>query len=189
MHIKEYIKVFDQCISVENISSILKFASKKCEFHDGLVIGSEKTRKDIRDTQIYNFTLDKKELTGIHWFNYLNSIFLDVIKQYHFELGTIERLSYKITDISLLKYQEKGHYTWHTDNDSKEFPRTLSMILQLNNDYEGGNLCFRNQDGTEEWCIDTVPGRVIIWPSNFLYPHTVKPVTKGTRYSIVSWAS
>ena len=64
MHIKEYIKVFDQCISVENISSILKFASKKCEFHDGLVIGSEKTRKDIRDTQIYDFTLDKKELNA-----------------------------------------------------------------------------------------------------------------------------
>ena len=30
--------------------------------------------------------------------------------------------------------------------------------------------------------------RMIIWPSTFLYPHTVKPVTKGTRYSVVAWA-
>ena len=188
MHIKEYIKIFDQCISVNNISSIIKFASKKCNFHDGLIIGSEKARKDIRDTQIYTFELNSNHLTAVHWYNYLNNIFLEVIKQYHFELKTMEMFRYRILEISLLKYQEKGHYTWHTDNDSKKFPRTLSMILQLNNDYEGGNLCFRNQDGTEEWSVDTVPGRIIIWPSNFLYPHTVKPVTKGTRYSIVSWA-
>ncbi len=30
-------------------------------------------------------------------------------------------------------------------------------------------------------------GDMIIFPSNFLYPHQVMPVTKGERYSIVSW--
>jgi len=31
-------------------------------------------------------------------------------------------------------------------------------------------------------------GDVVIFPSNFLYPHKVNPVTKGVRYSCVSWA-
>ena len=29
--------------------------------------------------------------------------------------------------------------------------------------------------------------QLIIFPSIFLYPHLVKPVKKGTRYSFVSW--
>ena len=35
--------------------------------------------------------------------------------------------------------------------------------------------------------IDIPPGAVLIFPSNFMYPHKVEPVTKGTRYSYVSW--
>ena len=30
-------------------------------------------------------------------------------------------------------------------------------------------------------------GDVIIFPSNFMYPHKVEPVTKGTRYYYISW--
>ena len=64
----------------------------------------------------------------------------------------------------------------------------MSCILLLNNDYEGGNLCFRNPDGSGEWEVEVKPNRMIIWPSNFLYPHTVKPVTRGKSYSVVAWA-
>jgi predicted 2-oxoglutarate/Fe(II)-dependent dioxygenase YbiX len=62
------------------------------------------------------------------------------------------------------------------------------LYIILNNDYEGGNLCFRNPDGSGEWEVEVKPNRMIIWPSTFLYPHTVKPVTKGKRYSVVAWA-
>ena len=39
-----------------------------------------------------------------------------------------------------------------------------------------------------ELIIEKKSNRMIVWPSNFLYPHAVKPVTEGIRYSIVSWA-
>ena len=35
--------------------------------------------------------------------------------------------------------------------------------------------------------IDLSKGDIIIFPSNFMYPHKVEPVTKGTRYSYISW--
>ena len=34
---------------------------------------------------------------------------------------------------------------------------------------------------------DLTKGDIIVFPSNFMYPHKVEPVTKGTRYSYISW--
>jgi predicted 2-oxoglutarate/Fe(II)-dependent dioxygenase YbiX len=58
----------------------------------------------------------------------------------------------------------------------------------LNNDYEGGKIVFANPDLSGQFEIDVVPNRLIVWPSNFLFPHRVNPVTKGVRYSVVAWA-
>jgi predicted 2-oxoglutarate/Fe(II)-dependent dioxygenase YbiX len=35
--------------------------------------------------------------------------------------------------------------------------------------------------------IELKAGSIMIFPSNFLYPHKVVEVTKGVRYSYVSW--
>lgn len=43
-------------------------------------------------------------------------------------------------------------------------------------------------DGTGEYKIEVKPNRMIVWPSNFMFPHRVAPVTKGVRFSVVSWA-
>ena len=67
------------------------------------------------------------------------------------------------------------------DGERKGIP-TLSIIGILNDDYEGGELIM-----FEDKKIDTKNGDLIIFPSNFLYPHYVAPVTKGVRYSYVSW--
>ena len=58
----------------------------------------------------------------------------------------------------------------------------LSIIGILNDDYEGGELIM-----FEDKKIDTKKGDLLIFPSNFLYPHRIAPVTKGARYSYVSW--
>ena len=67
------------------------------------------------------------------------------------------------------------------DGKRKGIP-ILSIIGILNDDYEGGELIM-----FEDKKIDTKKGDLLIFPSNFLYPHKVTPVTKGVRYSYVSW--
>ena len=58
----------------------------------------------------------------------------------------------------------------------------LSIVGVLNDDYEGGEfIMFDNHE------IKFKAGDLIIFPSIFLYPHLVKPVKKGIRYSFVSW--
>lgn len=67
------------------------------------------------------------------------------------------------------------------DGSRKGIP-TLSVLGALNDDYEGGELVF--------WEKEVVPlkaGEIMVFPSNFLYPHEVKEVISGTRYSFVSW--
>ena len=83
-----------------------------------------------------------------------------------------------------LRYEKGGHYKFHVD-DGPGMDRKFSSILILNNDYEGGELCF-NKDGREQ-IVKNTPGSLVIWPSSFMFPHMVKPLKKGVRYSIVSW--
>ena len=65
----------------------------------------------------------------------------------------------------------------------------MSSILFLNNDYEGGELSFKNTFNDDEISIKPTPGTLLVWPSNILFPHAVKPVKKGIRYTIVAWAA
>tara|TARA_R100001594_G_scaffold37101_1_gene67077 strand:- start:3061 stop:3636 length:576 start_codon:yes stop_codon:yes gene_type:complete len=58
----------------------------------------------------------------------------------------------------------------------------LSIVGVLNENFEGGEwVMFENKK------IELKTGDILMFPSNFLYPHGVLPITKGTRYSFVSW--
>ena len=67
----------------------------------------------------------------------------------------------------------------------------LSMTMQLSDpsEYEGGDFCFQwlTTKGVHEEKVDAAKklGTVIVFPS-YIW-HTVKPITKGTRKSLVCW--
>ena len=104
------------------------------------------------------------------------------------------------------KYKLHQYYDWHTDPwdqpYDKEGPdkgkvRKLSMTCQLTDgsEYSGGELefDFRNYDPhmrDESKHIRSVPeilpkGSIVVFPSHLW--NRVKPVTRGTRYSLVVW--
>jgi predicted 2-oxoglutarate/Fe(II)-dependent dioxygenase YbiX len=58
----------------------------------------------------------------------------------------------------------------------------LSIVGLLNDDFEGGEFVMFGHRK-----VELKAGDVLIFPSNFAWPHEVKTVTKGTRYSFVSW--
>lgn len=68
------------------------------------------------------------------------------------------------------------------DGNMKGIP-TMTFLAMLNSDYEGGE--FIMFDDKE---YEMKEGSIMIFPSCFLFPHMVKPVTRGVRYSCVSWA-
>ncbi len=67
------------------------------------------------------------------------------------------------------------------DGERKGIP-TLTILGALNDEYEGGEFVMWGDE-----VIDFPAGAVMVFPSNFLYPHQVKSVISGVRYSCVSW--
>jgi len=191
MELKDFIYIRDEVMPLSALSSLLKWIDKKSEsFEEARIITENQNNiidPNIRKVENLQFNLNSKSKTELHWHNFLAHCFRNLCMEYQKEFSLDACLT-KFSEITILKYQNHGHYTFHSDHHATA-PRTLSLIYLLNNDYEEGNLVFGNPNCTEEILrIEKIPNRVIIWPSNFLYPHKVVPVTKGTRYSIVAWA-
>ena len=101
--------------------------------------------------------------------------------------------------IQFTKYKKGQFYDWHCDSSEKDGHkiRKISMTCQLTDpsEYEGGELefDFRNYSPVKRDELRHVvkekkalsKGSVILFPS-FIW-HRVKPVKKGTRYSLVMW--
>ncbi len=68
-----------------------------------------------------------------------------------------------------------------TDKKLTEYERKVSVILYLNEGFEGG--------GTEfiHTALKPKPGYAIIFPSNWCYPHAGQKVVSGKKRIAVTW--
>ena len=80
------------------------------------------------------------------------------------------------------KGSNRGEYKMHTDHFDLH-PRVLSCSMLLNDNYDGGDFVFFD----EQYLVKKKKGSVIMFPSNFCFPHAVTPVTNGDRHSIITW--
>jgi predicted 2-oxoglutarate/Fe(II)-dependent dioxygenase YbiX len=90
----------------------------------------------------------------------------------------------KDSGYELLRYDVGMGYKQHIDNFI-DAPRAVSCSIAVNDDYEGGEFTFFDQTISYK----QEKGSVLLFPSSFQYPHQVNPVTKGVRYSIITWFS
>ena len=87
---------------------------------------------------------------------------------------------------NLLKY-EGGHskYDFHADASWTMY-RVLSALIYLNpQEYEGGETYFKHFDLS----VHPEKPAVVLFPSNYAYLHSAKPVIKGKKYIFVTWAN
>ena len=84
-----------------------------------------------------------------------------------------------------LIYDIHGKYETHVDtfHARSNETRKLTVLAFLNDDFEGGK--FYIQNSHERMYPQQTPGTVLVFPS--FMPHGVEPVTKGVRYSVVTW--
>lgn len=94
----------------------------------------------------------------------------------------------------ILRYREGGQYSVHADADiwmtetkswKRVLDRDLSLLLYINDEFEGGGLIFPNTGFT----IVPRRGLLVAFPSDWRYIHGAYPVKEGLRYAIVSWAA
>lgn len=90
--------------------------------------------------------------------------------------------------LQFTRYEAPGqHYDWHVDRGFMTATRKLSLTIQLSDpsDYKGGDL--QLMFGKKPVTVPKERGMVTAFPSYAV--HRVKPVTAGTRYSLVAWVS
>lgn len=110
---------------------------------------------------------------------------------WNFEISAAE-------SFTLGKYEDGGHYKFHLDGNGVQplnYPgneflhgktRKISFVAWLNEDFEGGEFEFHPSTvPAENGLIKPTKGTVIFFPSWYL--HKVHPVTKGTRYALITW--
>ena len=89
----------------------------------------------------------------------------------------------------VLRYEPGQKYDWHTDAPIDRFEansfdasrRLISCVLYLNDDFTGGQTEMHGRKYRPE------KGKVLIFPSNWNYPHRACPVEEGTKYAVVTW--
>ena len=187
----DYIKIYDDILSEKTLKVFLKICEENLNYNEaGISHSKEKpnfVNKNIRDVKSWSLVnIGEESRTKVFWANYFSLKFNESLQKYNHDIGN-SNFSFSIKDIQVLKYEKNGKYNFHVDHGAI-FPRTFSCIYFLNNDYKGGELCFKFPGQEKQLTIEKKSNRMIVWPSNFLYPHSVKPVTKGIRYSVVSWA-
>lgn len=182
-NLKDYIYVVKNALSLNLCDEILDEFKSSDEWQD-TVVGIGVIEKNIRncETIVISFphVIQKNNKVRHRLDNAIFDGATKCIKEYNTEFPHC-----KIEEDSgyeLLKYPEGCFYVEHTDS-FKARPRSVSCSFILNDDFEGGEFAFFDR----ELKYKLEKGDAILFPSNFMYPHEVMPVTKGTRYSIITW--
>lgn len=113
----------------------------------------------------------------------LGSLFFD-----HFDLVEKDYLSsYGIVSVwhdmyGILKYGSGQFFTNHID-DHQDYHRRVSTVYYLNDNYTGGEINFPRFNIT----FKPKANQMILFPSTYVYNHSVSQVVEGERYAVVSW--
>tara|TARA_R110000744_G_C19282526_1_gene553743 strand:- start:587 stop:1141 length:555 start_codon:yes stop_codon:yes gene_type:complete len=172
---------YDNAIDLKTCKKIIKI--NKNTWENGKIGTCTKLpAKSLRQSQV-SFTTDQWLYDIV--FDYMRDA--NVKANWNFEISAAESMQ-------ITKYGVGGHYNYHIDGygitpqdvpDNKFMhgkTRKLSMTINLNNEYEGGEFQFLDD---KKSLIKEKRGTVIIFPSYM--QHRVKPVKSGTRYSLVVW--
>lgn len=187
MNVKDYLKIYDNFLDKNLCKEITKKLEKTdwqlhtfYQPHNGNFVSYDKELSIAYATEIP----ETLELHQKIWF----AIEQYIVKDHNYMKGWYSGWN-GYTQVRYNRYDADTQMKLHCDHIHSMFDGTrkgvptLSILGALNDDYEGGELIFWEQE-----TIQLKAGQIMIFPSNFLYPHKVMSVTKGTRYSYVSWA-
>jgi hypothetical protein len=184
-HLDAYIKVYDAipkelCDTTLALLQDNKIMWEQHKFYNNLTGGRSVLSGEKELDISYEATAANEELMRIVW---------ETILKYITELRFEWFDSWSgFTAIRFNKYSESRLMAKHCDHIQSMFDGerkgvpTLSIVGVLNDDYEGGEFVM-----FDDTTIELPKGSLLVFPSNFLYPHKVLPVTKGTRHTFVSW--
>jgi len=182
--LKDYILVLEDILPNKLCNDILNEYENSNEWLDTTVGGKGHINKEIRNCTIIEISLNNVIEKNKNVRKLLDDKVFKCAKKAIEKYNEKFKQTYisKDSGYQLLKYEKGGFYTQHVDSFT-ELPRTISCSFILNDNFKGGEFSFFNNT----LLYSLKKGSAIMFPSNFLYPHSVLPIIDGTRYSIVTW--
>ena len=181
--IRDYVKIYDNFLNKNFCKNIIKeIKDNNWEKHNFFTYEKKFVQYKNEFFVSWDKSKLKQELQNKLWYAIERYILKD-FKNFKWFSGW-----HGYSEVRFNKYNKTTKMEEHCDHIYSLFDGTikgiplLSIVGCLNEDYEGGEFIMWQ---TEK--IEIPEGAVLIFPSNFMYPHKVNPVTKGTRYSYVSW--
>ncbi len=145
--------------------------------------------KKTRDTSTFGIPYKGKieEVTVLSltdaFINNVNNLFFEhfdpIEKDYMADYGIFTEWH---DTYGILKYGEGQQFTNHID-DHPSYHRRISTVYYLNDNYTGGEINFPRFNVT----LKPKANQMIVFPSTYVYNHSVSPVIEGERYAVVSW--
>jgi predicted 2-oxoglutarate/Fe(II)-dependent dioxygenase YbiX len=178
-YLKIYHNIFDADFCAETIEQLSLAAWQKHSYNNPLTNTNHSYDNDlsISDADIEH----SKKINEKVWFvikQYLNDINLPWFGGWSgYSLARFNRY-----DVGTEMRNHCDHIHSLFEGPNRGVP-ILSVLGGLNDNYKGGELVFWDDEP-----IELPAGAIAVFPSNFLFPHKVLPVTEGSRYSYVSWA-
>lgn len=182
--LEDYVKLYKGAIDNDTCDLTVSELSTKC-FNTHKFYYEDTGEYKSHEKELSSFYATSQEMTH----NAIMSHTWNTIRQYVNELempwwNTWQGYTYpKYNKYVLGTRMEEhcDHIKDMFDGNRKGIP-ILTVIGALNDDYVGGEfILFKDKTYTLE------KGDIIIFPSNFLYPHRVNEVITGIRYSFASW--
>jgi PKHD-type hydroxylase len=205
MQLQNYYYYFQSALTPRFCDELIKYGISQQE---QLALTGSETSKIIKGKSLENKDikdLKKKRDSNIVWLN--DKWIYKEIQPYIHEANRLAGWNFDWNwseSCQFTKYKLNQFYDWHCDSWESSYDRPddinlhgkirkLSVTCSLSDpkDYKGGELefDFRNMDPdkpTVRKCAEISPrGSIVVFPSHVW--HRVKPVTKGTRYSLVIW--
>ena len=182
--LKDYIKVFENIVPQGFCDALRSEFENSNEWLDTTTSNNDVVNKHIRSAMViclsHHEVINRNRETRAKLDSVLFSFAGEAMQQY-FDIYPMAQVK-KDTGYDLLRYQTGDFFKTHTDS-SEKYNRCVSCSFGINDDYEGGEFAFFDR----ETVIKIPKGAAILFPSNFMYPHEILPVTSGTRYSVVTW--
>lgn len=183
--LQDYIKVFENTVPLELCDALCQEFCGSEEWVDTAVVGAYAgVDKNLRSCTTIAVSrqdvIDRNKETRSALSLGLYKAVGFAIQQY-LNAHPLAQIT-KDNGYELLRYQTGQFFVQHIDSSEKH-NRSISCSLVVNDEYEGGEFAFFDR----ETVIKIPKGAAILFPSNFMFPHEIMPVTSGTRYSVVTW--
>ena len=200
MQLKNYYWYFDNVLSKNFCNNLIKYGNSLRE-KQALTLGMKD--EDVKDNKRLD-NLKKVRDSNVVWLEgkWLYDELFHFVQIANYNAGWNYQWDWA-EQCQFTKYKLNQFYNWHIDSHSDPYTqqgplqgkiRKLSMIVQLSDpkDYVGGDIEFDFRKNTPEekqkivQATEVIPqGSIMVFPG-FVW-HRVKPVTQGTRYSLVMW--